>query len=106
MKSRTIFLASGRVAPGMTLAETVWDKEGHALLAAGTVLDTATLDRLSRRGVEAIAVLLLDTRSAETIERELRRAQERVEKIFRGDGSPARRALRAAVERYRQESGQ
>ena len=104
MKSRTIFLPPGRVAPGMTLAAAVLDHEHHTLLSAGTVLDTSTLDRLSRRGIEAIAVLLLDTRDAETIARELGDAETRVANIFRGTGSPARDALHAAVLHFRQES--
>ncbi len=106
MKPRTIFLAPGRVAPGMTLAAAVHDRDHHTLLAAGTVLDTNTLDHLTQRGVEAIAVLLLDTRDAETITLEMRAAESRVAEIFRGTGSPAREALHAAVLLYRQESTQ
>ena len=68
------------------------------------MLDTSTLDRLSRRGIEAIAVLLLDTRDGETIARELSDAEARVANIFRGTGSPARDALHAAVLQFRQES--
>lgn len=104
MKSRTIVLPPGRVAPGMTLAAAVLDRDGHALLAAGTVLDTDTLDRLSRRGIEAVAVLLVDARDAETIAQEVSNAEARVAQIFRGTGSPARDALRSAVLQYRQES--
>lgn len=104
MKSRTIFLPPGRVAPGMTLAAQVIDKDGHALLAAGTVLDASILDRLSRRGIEAMAVLLLDTRDEAVIAEELLRVEERIAQIFRGTGSPARNALHAAVLNFRQES--
>lgn len=106
MKSRTIFLPPGRVAPGMTLATTVLDKDGHALLAANTILDDGMLDRLSRRGIEAIAVLLLDTRDAAGIEQDVRNAETRVARIFRGTGSPARDELHSAVLHYRQESTQ
>lgn len=104
MKYRTITLAPGRVAPGMALAGNVVDKDGNALLTTGTVLDTGTLDRLSRRGIEAIEVLLLDTRDAETIAQEVERAEARVALIFRGAGSPARTQLQASMLRYRQES--
>lgn len=104
MKYRTITLAPGRVAPGMALAGNVVDKDGNALLTSGTVLDAGTLDRLSRRGVEAIEVLLLDTRDAESIAQEVARAEVRVARIFRGSGSPARTQLQASMLRYRQES--
>lgn len=106
MKTRTIFLPPGRVAPGMTLAAAVVDHDHHVLLAAGTVLDPITLDRLSRRGIESIAVLLPDTRDATTIAQELRSAESRIATIFRGTGSPAREALHSAVLRFRQESTQ
>ena len=104
MKSRTIYLPPGRVAPGMTLAITVLDGDGHALLAAGAVLDTRTLDRLSRRGIEAIAVLLLDTRDKKTVEKEVLSAETRVTTIFRGVGSSARDELHSAILHYRQQS--
>jgi hypothetical protein len=104
MKSRTIFLPIGRVAPGMMLAAAVLDKDRNILLAADTELDTRTLDRLTRRGIEVIAVLLPDTRDAETIEQEVRSAESRVAHIFRGSGSPARESLNLAVLQYRQES--
>ena len=104
MKSRTIFLPPGRVAPGMTLAAPVIDKDSHALLAAGAVLDASMLDRLSRRGIEAIAVLLLDTRDEATIANELLSVEARIAQIFRGTGSPAKHALHAAVLNFRQES--
>ncbi len=103
MKTRIICLAPGRVAPGMTLAAPATDHEGRVLLAAGTVLDTATLDRLSRRGIEALSVLLLDTRDAETVARELQIAEARVATIFRGAGSSARDELHEAILAYRQE---
>lgn len=104
MKLRTIFLAPGRVAPGMTLAEPVLDKAGHRLLSSGTILDTVTLDHLSRRGVEAIAVLLPDTRDEETIAKEISAAESRVADIFRGSGSAARDALQSAVLQFRRDS--
>ena len=104
MKSRIICLAPGRVAPGMTLAAAATDREGRVLLAVGTVLDTSLLDRLSRRGVEAVSVFLLDPRNAETIAQELQLAELRVAQIFRGSGSPARQILQTAILGYRRES--
>ncbi len=104
MKLRMICLAPGCVAPGMTLASAAMDQEGRVLLAEGTVLDHATLDRLSRRGIEAIAVLVPDTRDAETIAQELRLVESRVAQIFRGSGSAARQELQASVLGYRRES--
>lgn len=104
MKTRTLYFAPGRAAPGMTLAKAIADREGHVLLAAGTVLDTDMLERLIRRNIEAIAVLVLDTRDAETIANELSVAQERVHRIFRGPGNPAREALHTATLNFRLEA--
>jgi hypothetical protein len=104
MKSRIICLAPGRVAPGMALAAAATDREGRVLLAAGTVLDTGMLDRLNRRGVEAVFVHLLDTRNAETIAHELQRAEARVAHIFRGADGPARQSLQNAILGYRRET--
>jgi hypothetical protein len=104
MKSRIICLAPGRVAPGMALAAAAMDREGRILLATGTVLDTSMLDRLNRRGVEAIFVHLLDTRNPETIAHELQRAEARVAHIFRGADGPARQSLQNAILGYRRET--
>ena len=104
MKSRTMFFSPGRAAPGMTLAKAITDREGHALLASGTVLSSEMLDRLIRRGIETLSVLVLDTRDDETIAGELFTARTRVETIFRGTGSPARDELRLAILDFRLES--
>jgi hypothetical protein len=103
MKTRIVCLAPGRVAPGMTLASAVMAHDGHTLLASGTMLDSKMLDRLIRRGVETVSVLILDARDDETIAMELRTAQSRVEHIFRGHGNPAREALRNAILNFRLE---
>ena len=104
MKSRSLYFPPGGIAPGMTLAKTIIDRDGHALLTAGTVLTLEMLDRLVRRGIETVAVLVVDTRDEETIARELEVAKSRVKTIFRGAGSPAREQLRTAILNYRQES--
>jgi len=104
MKLRILHFSPARVTPGMELAKAVTDRDGHALLSSGTVLDAEILDRLTRRGVESVAVLVQDTRDEETIASELRWAEERVEAIFRGPGSPARELLHGAILHYRQES--
>lgn len=104
MKTRALCLSPGRVAPGMTLARAVTDRDGNTLLAAGTELDSAMLDRLIRRGVEAMTVLVADTRDAETIAGELAAAEARVAYIFRGHGSESRDALQKAVLDYRLEN--
>ena len=100
MKTRALCLSPGRVAPGMTLARAVTDREGNTLLAAGAVLDSAMLDRLIRRGV----VLVADTRDADAIASELAAAEARVAYIFRGQGSESRNALQKAVLDYRLEN--
>jgi hypothetical protein len=106
MKSRTLCFPPGRIAPGMTLAKAITDRDGNTLLTAGTVLNLEMLDRLIRRGIETVSVLLLDTRDEETIAEELRAAQSRVEAIFRGDGSHARAELRDSILNFRLESTQ
>ena len=106
MKTRTVCLAPGRAAPGMTLAAAVLGHDGHTLLAAGTVLDSERLDRLVRHGVETLAVSVLDTRDEEGIALALAAAELRVEYLFRGKGSPARAALGAAILDYRRQQTQ
>ena len=100
---RSICLAPGRAAPGITRARTIADREGNTLLIAGTVLDHSMLERLTRRGVNAISVLIPDTRDANAIAAEQHAIRSRIETIFRGSGSPAREALRAAVLDFRLE---
>ena len=104
MKYRTTSLSPGRVESGMKLAAAVLDKERNILLAAGAELDAVLLDRLSRRGIEAVAVQVPDLRDAATIAVELAEAEARVAQIFRGNGSAARTQLHAAMLHYRQES--
>ena len=103
MKSRIICLAPGRVAPGMTLAISVTGHDGQSLLSAGTVLDSEMLERLIRRGVETVSILLLDARDEETITQDVSAAKSRVDYIFRGNGSPARETLRSTILDYRLE---
>lgn len=104
MKLRTLYFAPARVTPGMLLAKAITDRDGHALLASGAVLDEEVLDRLIRRGVESVAVLVQDHRDEETIATELKLAEERVEAIFRGPGSAARGDLHAVILNFRRES--
>lgn len=106
MKNRIVCLAPGRVAPGMTLATAVIGHDGHTLLATAATLDSEMLERLIRRGVETVSVLVADTRDPETITMEVRAAESRVETIFRGVGSPARQALHAAILDFRREHTQ
>lgn len=105
-KQRILCLAPGRATPGMTLARDLPDREGKPLLAAGTVLDVATLDRLIRRGVTTVTVLVADTRDAETLASERLAFEKRIAHIFRGTSSPAREALRSAVLAFRLKSAQ
>lgn len=103
-KQRIMCLAPGRATPGMTLARAITDREGSVLLSSGTALDLAMLERLIRRGVDAISVLVPDNRDEATIANELRAVERRIETIFRGPGSPARDQLRDAVLNYRIEA--
>lgn len=104
MKSRTVHLPILSVEPGMVLALPITDHAGRILFAAGTELDAEMLDRLNKRGVESLAAQVIDTRDAETIDKELIAAESRVRQIFRGAGSPARDALQAAILRHREEN--
>ena len=103
-KQRIMCLAPGRATPGMMLARAITDREGSVLLSSGTALDLAMLERLIRRGVDAISVLVPDNRDEATIANELRAVERRIETIFRGPGSPARDQLRDAVLNYRIEA--
>lgn len=103
MKTRALCLSPGRIAPGMTLAKAITDRDGNTLLASGTVLDSEMLDCLIRR-VEAITVQVNDTRDAETIANDLVMAEARVGYIFRGAGSQAVEMLRQAILAYRLEN--
>lgn len=104
MKTRALCLSPGRIAPGMTLVKAVTDRDGNTLLAAGTALDSEMLDRLIRRGVEAMTVLVVDPRDADAIASELAAAEARVAYIFRGEGSPSREALHKSILDYRREN--
>ena len=101
MKYRTLCAAPGCTAPGVTLAKPVLDPEGKNLLSSGTVLDAEMLERLVRRNVEFIHVLLPDTRDEATVANEIAVLERRLSHIFRGHSSPARIALRAAVHAFR-----
>lgn len=103
-KQRIMCLAPGRATPGMQLARAITDREGSVLLSSGTVLDLSMLERLIRRGIDAISVLVPDSRDEATIAEELRAVQSRIETIFRGPGSPARDQLRTAVLDFRTET--
>ena len=103
-KQRIMCLAPGRATPGMALARAITDREGSVLLSAGTTLDLPMLERLIRRGVDAISVLVPDNRDDATIADELRTVEQRIETIFRGPGSAAREQLRAAILEFRIET--
>lgn len=104
MKTRTVWLPPGRVAPGMTLAVPVLGRDGKTLLAAGVTLDATTLDRLTRRGVEALAVSEIDTRDPAELASERAACEERLRHLFRGEGSNARSELHTALLAWRTEA--
>lgn len=104
MKLRTIRLPILCAVAGMTLSAAIQDRAGRTLFAAGTVLDEDMLDRLNKRGIESLAVQIVDTRDAATIDEEVCTAQERVRHLFRGSGSSARAALQAALLAFRDAS--
>jgi hypothetical protein len=88
----------------MTLAAPVTDREGKTLLAAGICLDPATIERITRRGIEAVAVDQADPRDEPELAAERAATEQRLAHIFRGDGSAARHQLHAATLAWRLES--
>lgn len=105
-KLRTLCLAPNGACPGMTLAKPAYDLSGSVLLGPGTVLDAAMIERLVRRGIEAISVSIPDERDDEAVAHELAAVNDRIARIFRGPSNPAREALRAAILEYRIETTQ
>ncbi|MDR0439802.1 MAG: hypothetical protein LBI59_02300 [Candidatus Accumulibacter sp.] len=103
-KQRIMCLALGRAAPGMELAEPVFDRKGTVLLTAGTVLDVDMFEQMIRRGVASVSVRVPDHRDEETIARELDDIRARIDTIFRGPGNVAREHLRDTILDYRLES--
>jgi len=101
MKTRTVCLPPGELAPGMVVASQVCGPQGAVLLAAGAVLDEATLENLRRRNLEFLSVHVADPRDDATIAADIAAAVARIDHIFRGEGSAQRRALREAVAAYR-----
>ena len=88
----------------MTLAKAATNRDNQILLATGTILDAAMLDRLIRRSVETVSVQVPDTRDEETIASERQATETRVAHIFRHAGSPAKEALYQAILKLRLES--
>ncbi|MDR0441654.1 MAG: hypothetical protein LBI59_11865 [Candidatus Accumulibacter sp.] len=103
-KQRIMCLAPGRAAPGMVLAAPVYDRDGSVLLTAETVFDATMLEQMIRRGVKSVSVRVPDHRDEKTIAREMADIRARIETIFRGPGSDARRQMREAVLDYRIEN--
>lgn len=101
MNAKFSRIALAEAQPGMVLASDVLTGE-RVLLPAGTAIDAAKIEGLTRRGVAEIDVLAKVSRSAAELE-ELRQAQtRRVERLFRRAGSEATTlALRRAVLDYR-----
>lgn len=101
MKTRTVCLPPGELAPGMVVATPVCGPQGAVLLAAGTVLEETTLEHLRRRNLEFLSVLVPDPRDEATIAAEIAAAEARVAYIFRGEGSAERLNLRRVIGDYR-----
>lgn len=101
MKTRTVCLPPGELAPGMIVATQVCGPQGAVLLAAGAVLDETMLENLRRRNVEFLSVHIADPRDDATVAADIAAATARIDYIFRGEGSAQRYALREAVGAYR-----
>ena len=101
MKTRTVCLPPGELAPGMIVATPICGPQGAVLLAAGAVLDETTLEHLRRRNLEFLSVHVPDPRDDATVAAEIAAAEARVAYIFRGDGSEGRSSLCRIVAEYR-----
>lgn len=101
MADRVVCVSTLRLKPGARLAQAVRRADGGLLLAAGTEIDLDQLRQLVQRGIETVYVSQEETRDAAQIERDVAAAAQRVAKLFRGESSPARDELAAAVADYR-----
>ena len=101
MADRDVCVSTLRLKPGARLAQAVRRADGGLLMAAGTELDLDQLRQLIQRGVETVYVRQEETRNAAQIERDVAAAAQRVARLFRGQSSPARDELAAAVSDYR-----
>lgn len=101
MSQRILCLTPVRIRPGMTLARPAVRPDGQVLLPAGTVLSEEQLQHLMSRGVEYLAVATEDHRDEAAIGEEIAAAGERVDYLFRGEGSDARRELHDVIHAYR-----
>ena len=101
MAERTVCVSTLGLKPGARLAQAVRRADGGMLLPAGTELDIDNLRQLVQRGIECVHVLQQETRDAGQIERDVAAAAERVAHLFRGQSSPARDDLAAAIADYR-----
>ena len=101
MGQRILCMTPIRIRPGMMLARPAVRPDGQVLLPAGTVLTGEHLDHLMSRGVEYLSVLTEDGRNTEQIALEVEETGKRVDYIFRGTGSDARRELHDVVRSYR-----
>ena len=106
MKTRIVCLPPGELLPGMIVATQVNGAQGTALIAAGTTLDEPMLEKLKRRGIETLSVVVPDSRDEATIAREIEEAIARIEFIFRGQSSPARDALQETLISYRRKQAE
>lgn len=106
MKTRIVCLPPGQLQPGMIVATQVSRGQGAVLIAAGATLDASMLEKLKRRGVETLSVVVPDPRDEATIAHEVEDAIARIEFIFRGQGSPARDSLKEALTSYRRKQAE
>lgn len=100
------FPPPGKLLPGMVVARPANGAQGSALLATGSVLDQKTLDSLHRHGIEFLTVDIPDSRDPQTISREIKEAEARVDYIFRGQGTLARARLHDTLIDYRREQAE
>ncbi|RZI78651.1 MAG: hypothetical protein EOP38_27540 [Rubrivivax sp.] len=79
--TRTVFM--DEAAADSVLAEAVLDEQGKVLLGVGTVLTTALIESLDRRGVPCVTVECAGADSAVDIETRRQQARHAIEALFR-----------------------
>lgn len=105
MKTRKRILPLSLVQTGSVLANDLLGPGGTTLLTAGCEISDDTLKSLGRRGIELLAILENDTRSAEDIASQQIAAGERLRLLFRHTrGNDLLLDLHAVVAQYRQDS--
>lgn len=100
-------LAIADVEPGMQLAAPLLDESGRVLVPADGELDQGILQRLARRGIAELTVLLAVKEDGAASEAHRQRVQSELDRLFRraGEGAETRQLFQSILD-FRMEQGQ